>query len=103
MAITWGVEVEAPARLALTLRRHDGQLLVNLLNRGAGEALSTHRVIIEELPPITDIVLRIPCVEPLTQVRVVPADTVITWEHTQAQLTVRVPRLDIHAVIVVQG
>lgn len=101
MNITWAVEVEGPARLELTLRQGNNGLLVNLINRGAGETLSPRRVIIEELPPITDIVLRLPCQVPPTDVRIVPASTPITWEHGDGHLVVRVPRLDIHAVVVI--
>ena len=86
----------------MTLRQSGLALLVNLINRGAGEVLSPRRVIIEELPPISNIVLRIPRAVSPAQVYAVPEDTVITWEHDRGQLVVRVPQLDIHAVIVIQ-
>jgi len=101
MDVPWAIEVEAPARLEITLRQSEAGLLVNLINRGAGEALSARRVIIDELPPITDIVLRLPYVAPPAHVHAVPADTPVTWEHGAGQLVVRVPRLEIHAVIVI--
>ena len=102
MGVEWAIEVEGPARLEMTLRQSGLALLVNLINRGAGEVLSPRCAIIEELPPISNIVLRIPRAVSPAQVYAVPGDTVITWEHDRGQLVVRVPQLDIHAVIVIQ-
>ncbi|HZG66230.1 MAG TPA: hypothetical protein VEZ12_05775, partial [Herpetosiphonaceae bacterium] len=46
LAIPWAVMVEASPRLELILRRKDGRLLINLVNRGAAETLSSQRVIV---------------------------------------------------------
>ncbi len=101
MGIEWLVELDAPARLEAVLRRKRGNLLVNLINRGAGKALSPARVVVEELPPIQDVVMRLRHAEQPTAVTIVPGGTQADWSYTDGLVTVRVPRVDIHTVIVV--
>ncbi|HZG68699.1 MAG TPA: hypothetical protein VEZ12_18280, partial [Herpetosiphonaceae bacterium] len=102
MGIRWAVEVEGPPRLELVLRQRDETMLINLINRGAGEALSPRRVIVEELPPITDVILHVPRDTAPTAVQAVPSDTPLAWDYSSGMLTLRVPRLDIHTVIAVR-
>ena len=102
MGIRWAVEVEGPPRLELVLRQRDETMLINLINRGAGEALSPRRVIVDELPPITDIVLRVPRGTAPTTVQAVPSNTPLAWDYSSGMLALRVPRLDIHTVIAVR-
>ena len=59
LAIPWQVTVTAPPRLELIVRQKAGRLLVNLVNRGAGEALAPNRVIVEDLPPVEDVIVRV--------------------------------------------
>lgn len=103
LEIAWQVTVEGPARLEVVARRRGDELLVNLINRGAGEALSPSRVVVEELPPITDITVR---------VRTACAEATATCgpEPTAAQacvqdgmLVVGLPQLALHTVVRVQG
>ena len=99
--IAWMAEVEAPARLEVILRRKDGKLLVNLINRGAGEMLSPQRVIVDELPPVHDVVVRLRCAQRPQSVTIVPEEPEIDWSYADGRVTVRVPRVDIHSVVVV--
>jgi len=100
--IPWKVTVEAPPRLEMILRQKEGRLLVNLVNRGAGEALSAHRVIVEELPPVENVVVRIRQSERPKSVSVVPADQKIDWSYDDEVVSVKVPRVEIHRVLVVE-
>jgi hypothetical protein len=97
--IPWLVELDAPARLELILREKGGTLLVNLLNRGAGEALSPRRVVVEELPPVESVTVRVRRADRPRAVTVLPADRPADWEHGGGWLTVRLPRVDIHTVV----
>jgi len=99
--ITWAVEAGGPARLELVLRWRGTDLLINLINRGAGEALSARRVIVEELPPITNIILRVPRSTAPNAVTVAPGGAHIDWTYDNGTVTIQAPRLDIHMVIVV--
>ncbi|MCC7494307.1 MAG: alpha-L-fucosidase [Fimbriimonadaceae bacterium] len=103
LGIEWQVEVTAPARLELVLRRKDGRLLLNLLNRGSGEMTNPRRVIVEELPPIERVGLRIRCAERPTRVWLHPAETPLAWTWAHGTLAVEVPRVAIHSVVVVEG
>jgi len=99
--ISWMAEVEAPARLELILRRKNGKLVINLLNRGAGETLSPHRVIVDELPPVRDVVVRIRHQDRPRAVTAVPDDTPLDYSYDDGVVTVTLPRVDIHSAIVV--
>jgi alpha-L-fucosidase len=102
LGIPWEVMIEAPPRLELIARRKEGKLVVNLVNRGAGEALSPNRVIVEELPPMTDVVLRIRRDTPPASVTVAPDGSPARWTYAEGMLAVEIPRVAIHSAIVVE-
>ena len=99
--IAWTVAVTASPRLEVILRRKEAQLLVNLINRGAGETLSPHRVVIDELPPVTDVVVHLRCDACPSSVVVEPGAQPADWDYHDGMVTVRLPRIAIHAVVVV--
>ncbi len=99
MEIPWIVEADGPARLEVILRRKDGQLRINLINRGAGEALSPRRVAIEELPPIEHITLRIRVDERPAKVSLFPENRPLEWDYSDGVATIRVEQVDIHSVV----
>jgi alpha-L-fucosidase len=99
------LEVNANARLEVIHRLHGTEMqVINLVNRGAGEALHPSRVIVEELPAIHDIELRLRCDTAPLEVRLEPASEGAALEHSHADglLRVRVPRVDIHAALVLR-
>jgi alpha-L-fucosidase len=100
--IDWLVTLDAPRHLELILRRKDGKLLINLLNRGAAETLSPQRVMIEELTPVEDVTVRVRRLQEPVSVSLVPADAVIDWTYADGVVTVNVPRVEIHSVVVVE-
>ena len=102
MAIRWQVRVDGPARLEMVLRQQGGRLLVNLINRGAGEALSANRVIVEELPPVENVVLKIRRDTRPQSVTLVPGGRQLAWGHANGLLSVKVPKVFIHTVVVVE-
>jgi hypothetical protein len=102
MGIAWAATVEGPPHLEMILRQKDGKLLVNLINRGSGETLGPSRVMVEELPPIQNVVVRLRRDRPPKSVTVVPADMKIHWSYQKGQVIVDVPRVDIHRVLVVE-
>ncbi len=102
LAIEWAVTVEAPPRLELILRRKDGRLLVNLINRGAAETLGPQRVIVDELLPVADVVVRVPRAAAPGTVSVVPDDTPMSWSYADGMLEVKLPRVEIHCVVQIE-
>ncbi|MFP4029494.1 MAG: alpha-L-fucosidase [Candidatus Brocadiia bacterium] len=102
MKIDWVVEIDAPPQLEAVLRRKDGNLIVNLINRGAGEMLMPRRVLVENLPPIEDVVVRIRTDAKPESVAAMPEDQEIEWSYANGWTTVRVPQIHIHMALVVQ-
>ena len=102
LGIDWLVALEAPPRLELILRRKDGKLLVNLINRGAGEQLSPRRVVVEELPPVEHVTVRVRREERPRRISVVPIDRPVEWTYEDGLVTARLPRVDVHSVMVIE-
>ena len=103
LELPWEVTVEGPAWLEVIPRRREGNLLVNLINRGAGETLSPSRAIVEQVPPIENITLRIRCPESPRAVTLVPANEGLQWSHRDGLLTVHIPSVEIHEVLSVDA
>jgi hypothetical protein len=76
-------------------------LLVNLINRGAGEALSPTRVMTDEGPPVENAVVLVHQEQRPKSVSVVPADRQIDWSYANGLVTIKVPCLEIHSVLVI--
>jgi hypothetical protein len=102
MEIDWLVELDAPPRLELVLREKDQKLVASLINRGAGEALSPNRVIVEELPPVEHVGLRVKLPERPHSVSVVPYDRPTDWTYQNGWLDVQLDRVDIHTVVAIE-
>jgi hypothetical protein len=102
MGIPWAATVDGPPQLEMVLRQKDGKLLVNLINRGAGEALSANRNTVENLPPIDNVLVRVPRASTPKSVVIVPLDAKMTWAYKNGVVTIKVPQLDIHRVLVIE-
>ena len=99
--IPWLVSVQASPRLELILRRQGERLVINLINRGAGEMTSPGRIINEELLPERNVKLQVRLAARPRAVMAVP-ETDFTWEYAKGQLRVSLPELLIHTAIVVE-
>jgi hypothetical protein len=102
LGVAWDVTVAGPAWLELVLRRRGGQTLINLINRGSGETLSGSRVIVEELPPVRDVVVRLRRGQAPASVRAVPEDPPVEWSFADGTVVIRLPEVAIHMVLVVE-
>ncbi|MGH2531528.1 MAG: alpha-L-fucosidase [Thermomicrobiales bacterium] len=102
MDVDWLVTLDAPPRLEMILRQKDGRLLVNLVNRGAGEMLSPRRVVVEELPPVEHVTIRVKRQDRPRRVSVFPEDRPADWDHADGVVTIRVRRVDIHSVVAIE-
>jgi len=101
LAIPWVVTVDASPRLELILRRQGSRLVVNLINRGAGEMTSPNRIINEELLPERDVKLQVRLDAAPRAVTAVP-ECDFTWEYTGGQLQITIPEILIHTAVVVE-
>lgn len=102
LGIPWRVTVNGPPRLELVLRQKDNKLMVNLINRGSGEALSALRTIPSELPPILDVQVDIRHPQQPKSVSLEPGRERVKWEYENGRVSVRVPRVDIHRILVIE-
>jgi len=102
MAIPWAVTVDGPPRLEMILRQKEGKLLVNLINRGIDEPLSANRVAVEELLPIENVVVRVRKERAPKAVTIVPSDVKIQSTYKDGVVTILVPKVDIHRVVVIE-
>jgi hypothetical protein len=105
LSIPWLVEFAPPAsqtataRLEMVLRRINHQIVIHLINRGAGEMFAPNRVVLEELPAVEDVCLRVRCDSPSSvSAPYEPAD--LTWEYADGYLTVHLSRVNIHNAVV---
>ena len=102
LPIEWAIEVDASPRLEVILRRKDGRLMVNLLNRGAGETFSPNRVMIDDLPSIENVRLEVRLEEKPSSVSLVPAGTPLEWAFEDGWCSLTIPRVDIHEIVAVE-
>jgi hypothetical protein len=97
------VEVEAPGSVVHTLRRQGDRTIVHLLNRAADPPTSPHRVLVEQVPSVGPVVVRIRQPERPASVRLVPkAETTLRWDWSNGLLTVHLSQLHIHSALVVE-
>jgi hypothetical protein len=101
LALPWMVTVSAPPRLELVQRHKDDKLVINLINRGAGEALSPRRVIVEELPPVNDVTVCVRLDAAPQSVTAVPADPEPMWEYADGVLKIRMTSVAVHTALVI--
>ncbi len=101
LGIGWLVTVHASPRLELILRQQGERLVINLINRGAGEMTSPHRIINEELLPERSVRLQVRLDAAPRAVTAVPACD-FTWDYIAGQLEVSLPEVAIHTAIVVE-
>lgn len=99
--IDWEIEVDGPAALEVIARTQGDQLVINLLNRGAGETLSGRRVQFDDLPAIENIGITIQRETRPQSVQLQPSLDPVNWTWQDGVLSVRVPSVRIHDIVVI--
>jgi hypothetical protein len=95
------VSVEAPAGVDIALRRTpDGKLSVHLMNR-LNTPVSNQYGIIDFIPSIGPIQLKMRVPDRPRAIRWVPDSQELNWSWADGMLTVNVPTLHVHGVLVV--
>lgn len=96
LGIDWKVRViKAPAWMEMILRDRDGKLLINLIHRGSGEMTYGNRTIVEELPPIEDIVLEVKTEKKFKSAQSFPTGMNMDIEYTQGSAIIRIDKLHV--------
>jgi len=101
MAIPWLVNMQASPRLEMVLRHKADRLMINLINRGAAETLSSNRVMVEELTPVGLLTLQVRATIPPEAVSLIPSGLPVDWQWANGWLTIQIPQIEIHEVVVI--
>ncbi len=96
-------EAVAPGQVAHTLRRQGERLVVHLLNRAADPPTSPSNVMVERVPPVGPVTVRLRLPTPPSAVNAAPDPSPVEWSWQDGQLTVSVAQVHIHAALVVEG
>ncbi|MCC5827858.1 MAG: hypothetical protein JJU36_00295 [Phycisphaeraceae bacterium] len=100
--IDWRIQADGASRLEIVARTRGEQLLIHLINRGPGIVLPPKRILIDELPPLMDIQLKIALPEPPAAITLEPSGQTIATQHESGTLHVTIPKLEIHETLVIQ-
>jgi hypothetical protein len=101
---TWGspLQVEAPGQIAQTVRRLPGRTVVHLVNRGADPAPSPRNVMVEQVPHVGPVAVRLRIPQRPASVTLVPDDGAeVRWTWRDGTLDAHISRLGIHAALVI--
>ncbi len=96
------VEADAPPSVHLTLRRKGGKLLVNLYNLSALPALGPSNHMVEQVPVVGPVTVRVRCPQAPEKVSLAPDRGGLWWEHKAGVLEARIEGLHIHNVLVIE-
>ncbi len=94
------VELDAPPCIDVALRKKEGQLLVHLTNT-AGMQVTSAYTILDFVPPVGPLTVKVRLEEAPTSVACVPNQTGMTYTWAEGVLTVTLPLLHIHTVLVI--
>ncbi|MHB0937797.1 MAG: alpha-amylase family protein [Armatimonadota bacterium] len=102
LAPDFQAELDAPARLQLVLRRKDHQLIAHLVNQGTAHPTSPSQVIIDEVPPIGPVTLRVKLSQAPARVYLAPSMEGMTWAWRDGLLTVQVQSVGIMDSVIIE-
>jgi len=93
------VRTDAAADVEVSLTRQPGRFIVHLVNYHTGKRGRSQEVI-EELPPRFDLTVSLRLPQPPRRVYLAPTETPLDCRYADGYATVRVPRLDVHEMVV---
>ena len=95
------IDADKPLHVEVSLQRQGERLIAHLVNYAAQKrtAVLVHN---EEVTPVRDITLRLRTDRPPHRVVAQPEGNELVWEHADGVVTVRVPELQIHTMVVVE-
>jgi hypothetical protein len=100
------IEVQAPPSVDVVLRRQGARKIVHLLNRSTGIPTGPSSGVVDEVPPVGPVTLRMKLAHEPTQVSLAFEKAALTWKYTAGRtggiLKVEVPAVHLHAAILVE-
>ncbi|MFN2285061.1 MAG: hypothetical protein ACK2UQ_11615, partial [Anaerolineae bacterium] len=96
------VEIDGPPCIDVTVRKKDGKLLVHLFNT-AGMQTGSAYTIVDFVPTVGPLTLRVRLDAAPSSVTLVPGDDEIAHTWADGVLTVSLPSLYIHTVVVIES
>jgi hypothetical protein len=97
-----GIEGGLPPWIEVCLRRRRRELIIHLVNRGSEQAPSARAMIVEAAPVLRSVGLRVRLEGQPEGVRLVPDAPGLVWTWEEGVLTVHLPQLGLHEIVVVQ-
>ena len=94
--------VTKPRQVEAVLAESGGRILVHLLNYAA-QKRSGLLVNNEEIPPVFDLAVEVRLASRPARALLVPGDAALGFEHEGGRVRVRIPRLDTHALVVIES
>ena len=96
------VEMDAPARLHLALCRQGERLIAHLVNMGTAHPTSPSQVMVEEVPPVGSVTLRVKTPTRPARVYLAPRMEGLCWDWAAGMLTIRVQSVGILESVVIE-
>jgi hypothetical protein len=93
------ISAQKPLPVELSLQRQDERLIAHLVNY-TGQKRVGNLAHVEEVIPVRDIVLRVRTGQSPTQVVLQPDGFGLPWDYANGVVTVRLPELQLHAMVV---
>jgi hypothetical protein len=97
------VEVAAPPSLEVSLRSKGDVLFVHLVNRAANPTLTPRLYVVEEVPPVSGLQVRLRLDRQPVAVTLEPGGRPLEWSYADGWLSATVPRLEIHDIVSVSA
>ncbi len=94
------IEIEAPATLEATLFRQGHRLIVHLVSYHCERGVRAPAVV-DRIPPVNGVKLKIACEQPPTSVTLEPGGATLEFGYEDGIVTVTVPQMGIYASVVV--
>lgn len=101
--ISWQATVTAPPWVEVILRRKQGDLIINLLNRGSCETMSASRYMVEAVPSADDIKIKLSMPEAPGKVTLIPDGGNLEYKYEDGSLSMTFNGLYVHTAIRVEG
>lgn len=103
MGADFDLEVDAPARLHICLRKgENGEIIVHLLNMGTAHPTSPTQAIVEEVPAIGPVSITLRCPQKPSAVYLAPSMEALEYEWNQDILYAQIHRVGIMDSLVVE-
>jgi hypothetical protein len=93
----------APATVEVVLRGERGRTVLHFVNHSPGKSLAQNSAYIERVPPSEPFSVTLAVRREPSSVRLQPGDAEPEWSYAEQTLTVFIPAVHIHSILVIEG